>query len=92
MSKKGSNTLQDRFLNACRRDKVAVSIYLVNGIKLQGIISRFDQFVVFLKNTVEQMVYKHAISTVVPAQNVEMDDEGIEDGDDDVSDLDANNR
>ena len=75
MSKKGSNTLQDRFLNACRRDKVPVSIYLVNGIKLQGTISAFDQFVVFLRNNVEQMVYKHAISTVVPAHTVEMDDD-----------------
>lgn len=75
MSKKNSNTLQDRFLNACRRDKVAVSIYLVNGIKLQGIITSFDQFVVFLRNNTEQMVYKHAISTVVPATNVDMGDD-----------------
>jgi len=75
MSKKKSNTLQDRFLNACRRDKVAVSIYLVNGIKLQGMITSFDQFVVFLKNNTEQMVYKHAISTVVPAANVDMGDD-----------------
>ncbi len=78
MSKKSSNTLQDRFLNACRRDKVPVSIYLVNGIKLQGMISAFDQFVVFLKNNVEQMVYKHAISTVVPAQNDDMGDDNYE--------------
>lgn len=63
-------SLQDPFLNALRRDKVPVSIYLVNGIKLQGHIDAFDQFVVLLKNTVNQMVYKHAISTVVPARNV----------------------
>ncbi|MEX0900268.1 MAG: RNA chaperone Hfq [Gammaproteobacteria bacterium] len=63
-------SLQDPFLNALRRDKVPVSIYLVNGIKLQGQIDAFDQFVVLLKNTVNQMVYKHAISTVVPARNV----------------------
>lgn len=82
MSKKGSNTLQDRFLNASRKDKVPVSIYLVNGIKLQGTISAFDQFVVFLKNNVEQMVYKHAISTIVPSHNIEMDhDESDLDGD-----------
>ena len=61
-------TLQDPFLNALRREKVPVSIYLVNGIKLQGQIESFDQFVVLLKNTVSQMVYKHAISTVVPAR------------------------
>lgn len=62
--------LQDPFLNALRKDKVPVSIYLVNGIKLQGLIESFDQFVVLLKNNVSQMVYKHAISTVVPARNV----------------------
>ncbi len=63
-------TLQDPFLNALRREKVPVSIYLVNGIKLQGQVESFDQFVVLLKNSVSQMVYKHAISTVVPARNV----------------------
>jgi len=69
---KGQN-LQDPFLNALRKEKVAVSIYLVNGIKLQGQVEFFDQFVVLLKNTVSQMVYKHAISTVVPARNVSID-------------------
>jgi host factor-I protein len=49
-----------------------VSIYLVNGIKLQGVIESFDQFVVLLRNTVSQMVYKHAISTIVPGRNVRM--------------------
>jgi host factor-I protein len=49
---------------------VPVSIYLVNGIKLQGQIDSFDQFVILLKNTVNQMVYKHAISTIVPERNV----------------------
>ncbi len=62
--------LQDPFLNALRKEKVPVSIYLVNGIKLQGLVESFDQFVVLLKNSVSQMVYKHAISTVVPARNV----------------------
>jgi host factor-I protein len=64
--------LQDPFLNALRKDKVPVSIYLVNGIKLQGLVESFDQFVVLLKNSVSQMVYKHAISTVVPARNVKL--------------------
>ena len=54
-------SLQDPFLNALRRERVPVSIYLVNGIKLQGQIESFDQFVILLKNTVSQMVYKHAI-------------------------------
>jgi host factor-I protein len=65
-------SLQDPFLNALRREKVPVSIYLVNGIKLQGQIESFDQFVVLLRNSVSQMVYKHAISTVVPARNVKL--------------------
>lgn len=63
-------TLQEPFLNALRKERVPVSIYLVNGIKLQGQIESFDQFVVLLRNAVNQMVYKHAISTIVPARNV----------------------
>ena len=65
-------SLQDPFLNQLRKERIPVSIYLVNGIKLQGQIDSFDQFVVLLKNTVNQMVYKHAISTVVPARNVRL--------------------
>lgn len=66
------HSLQDPYLNALRKERVPVSIYLVNGIKLQGQIDSFDQFVVLLKNTVSQMVYKHAISTVVPARPVRL--------------------
>lgn len=65
-------SLQDPFLNVLRKEKVPVSIYLVNGIKLQGQVESFDQFVVLLKNSVSQMVYKHAISTIVPARNVKL--------------------
>ncbi len=65
-------TLQDPFLNALRKERIPVSIFLVNGIKLQGTIDSFDQFVVLLKNQVSQMVYKHAISTVVPSRNVRL--------------------
>jgi len=71
MNQKGQ-TLQDPFLNALRKEHVAVSIYLVNGIKLQGQVDSFDQYVILLKNTVTQMVYKHAISTIVPARAVTM--------------------
>ena len=63
-------SLQDPFLNTLRKEKIPVSIYLVNGIKLQGQVESFDQFVVLLKNSVSQMVYKHAISTVVPSRNI----------------------
>jgi host factor-I protein len=69
MSTKGQH-LQDPFLNVLRKEHVQVAIYLVNGIKLQGNIESFDQYVVLLKNTITQMVYKHAISTIVPAKAV----------------------
>jgi len=65
-------SLQDPFLNILRKDHVPVSIYLVNGIKLQGQVESFDQFVVLLKNAVSQMVYKHAISTIVPARSIKI--------------------
>jgi len=66
------HSLQEPFLNALRKERIPVSVYLVNGIKLQGQIESFDQFVVLLKNSVSQMIYKHAISTVVPARNVRL--------------------
>ncbi|HAK50475.1 MAG TPA: RNA chaperone Hfq [Gammaproteobacteria bacterium] len=68
-------SLQDPFLNALRKDRIPVSIYLVSGIKLQGQIESFDQFVILLRNTVSQMIYKSAISTVVPSRNVTIEDE-----------------
>ncbi len=64
--------LQDPFLNILRKERIPVSIYLVNGIKLQGQIDSFDQYVVLLKNSITQMVYKHAISTIVPAKAILM--------------------
>ncbi|EHQ51115.1 RNA chaperone Hfq [Ectothiorhodospira sp. PHS-1] len=74
-------TLQEPFLNTLRKERIPVSIYLVNGIKLQGQIDSFDQFVVLLKNSVSQMVYKHAISTIVPSRPVKLStgDEGDQD-------------
>jgi len=74
-----NHLLQDPFLNELRKDKIPVSIFLVNGIKLHGIVDSFDQYVVMLKNSVTQMVYKHAISTVVPTKMVKLptsDEEG----------------
>ncbi|MDT8397127.1 MAG: RNA chaperone Hfq [Pseudomonadales bacterium] len=84
------HSLQDPFLNVLRKEKVPVAIYLVSGIKLQGQIESFDQFVIVLRNTVNQMVYKHAISTVVPNRQIRVPllnqadsvDEEIEDEDD----------
>ena len=82
-----AQSLQDPFLNALRRERVPVAVYLVNGIKLQGTVESFDQFVILLRNTVSQMVYKHAISTIVPARNVKLGIEG--EAEDEVSDSDA---
>lgn len=81
--KKGP-TLQDAYLNALRKEKIPVAIFMVNGIKLQGTIESFDQFVILLKNVNTQVVYKHAISTVMPSRNVRLplaDEEAEGDGD-----------
>lgn len=77
---KGQN-LQDLFLNTLRKEHTPVSIFLVNGIKLQGKVDSFDQYVILLKNTVNQMVYKHAISTIVPGKPIKLSHEksGFED-------------
>jgi len=71
-------SLQDAFLDALCKEQVPVSIFLVNGIKLQGQIDYFDQFAVLLRNTSSQVIYKHAISTVVPTGSVRFsaDNEG----------------
>ena len=70
MNTNKSQMLQDPFLNVLRKEHVPVSIYLVNGIKLQGNIDSFDQYVILLRNTVTQMVYKHAVSTIVPSRAI----------------------
>ena len=66
------NNLQEPYLNQLRKEKVPVSVYLVSGIKLQGEIESFDQFSILLKNSVSQMVYKHAISTIQPVRNISL--------------------
>ena len=81
MAQQKGAALQDPFLNTLRKERIPVSVYLVNGIKLQGQIESFDQFVVLLKNSVSQMIYKHAISTVVPSRQVKIAYDDEEDGD-----------
>jgi host factor-I protein len=76
MTQAKGQALQDPFLNLLRKEHVPVSVYLVNGIKLQGHVESFDQYVLLLRNTVTQMVYKHAISTIVPARAVNFTAEG----------------
>ena len=80
--------LQDPFLNILRKERIPVSIYLVNGIKLQGQVESFDPFVVLLRNTVSLMIYKHAISTIVPSRAVRIpfDTPDYPNEDDDTSD------
>lgn len=80
MAQQKGAALQDPFLNVLRKERIPVAIYLVNGIKLQGQVESFDQFVVVLRNTVNQMIYKHAISTVVPSRSVKIPYEGDGDG------------
>lgn len=79
MAQNKGTALQDPFLNALRKERIPVSIYLVNGIKLQGQVESFDQFVIVLRNTVNQMIYKHAVSTVVPAKTVRIDTDDTDD-------------
>ena len=77
-------SLQEPFLNALRKEKIPVSIFLVSGIKLQGQIESFDQFVILLKNGVNQMIYKSDISSVVPsrAPTLPLTNQSAEDVDD----------
>jgi len=82
-------SLQDPFLNALRRERIPVSVYLVNGIKLQGTVESFDQSVILLRSSVSQMIYKHAISTVVPARSVRLGPTGaVSTADDESGDND----
>lgn len=80
MAQQKGAALQDPFLNILRKERIPVSIYLVNGIKLQGQVESFDPFVVLLKNSVNQMIYKHAISTIVPSRPVRIPYDNQENG------------
>ncbi|BCB97195.1 RNA-binding protein Hfq [Dissulfurispira thermophila] len=75
---KGQN-LQDNFLNQLRKEKIPVIVYLTNGVRLKGIIKGFDNFVVLLKEANDQLIYKHAISTVIPERVVDIRIENPED-------------
>ncbi len=73
MAAEKSNNLQDVFLNHVRKNKLPVTVFLVNGVKLQGVISWFDNFCVLLRRDGHaQLVYKHAISTVMPGQPIQL--------------------
>jgi host factor-I protein len=73
MSSEKTQNLQDTFLNHVRKSKTSLTIFLVNGVKLQGVITWFDNFCVLLRRDGHsQLVYKHAISTIMPAQPVQL--------------------
>ena len=65
-----NHLLQDSFLEELKKEKAPVSVFLINGIKLHGVVDNYDEHVIMLKSAVTQMVYKHAVSTVVPARMV----------------------
>lgn len=67
-----SNNLQDNYLNQLRKDKTPVVIYLANGVRLKGTIKGFDSFVIVLKESAQQMIYKHAVSTIVPEREIDL--------------------
>ncbi len=69
---KSQVNLQDIFLNQMRKEKIPVTMYLVNGARLTGMIKGFDNFVILLKQENQQLVYKHAISTIIPDKPVEL--------------------
>ena len=70
-AKKGLN-LQDNYLNQLRKEKIPVVIYLTNGVRLKGYIKSFDNFVILLKENTESLIYKHAVSTIVPEKEIEI--------------------
>ncbi|TAN41167.1 MAG: RNA chaperone Hfq [Nitrospirae bacterium] len=75
-----TQNLQDNFLNFIRKEKMPVVIYLTNGVRLKGTVKGFDSFVVLLKDSGEQLIYKHAISTIVPERSVDLRPEVSEQG------------
>ncbi len=72
MSNNKSQSLQDAFLNQLRKEKMPVIIYLANGVRLKGVIKGFDSFVILLKETTQQLIYKHAVSTIVPEKEIDL--------------------
>ena len=67
-----ANNLQDNFLNQLRKDRTPVVVYLTNGVRLKGVIKGFDNFVIVLKEATQQLIYKHAVSTIVPEKDVDL--------------------
>jgi len=71
-SRSQGQSLQDNYLNQLRKDKMPVIIYLTNGVRLKGVIKAFDTFVILLKEATQQLIYKHAVSTIVPEKDLDI--------------------
>ena len=71
MTTSKSQSLQDNYLNQLRKDKISVVVYLTNGVRLKGVVKAFDNFVILLKEATQQLVYKHAVSTIVPERDID---------------------
>jgi len=72
MSNNKSQSLQDNYLNLLRKEKMPVVVYLTNGVRLKGVIKGFDNFVILLKEMSQQLIYKHAVSTIVPEKDLDI--------------------
>jgi len=72
MSNSKSQSFQDSFLNQLRKDKVPVIIFLTNGVRLKGFVKAFDNFVILVKDVSQQLIYKHAVSTIVPEKDIDI--------------------
>jgi host factor-I protein len=67
-----SQNLQDNYLNQLRKEKVPVIVYLTNGVRLKGVVKGFDNFVILLKESSQQLIYKHAVSTIIPEKDIDL--------------------
>lgn len=72
MSNSKSQSFQDNFLNQLRKDKIPVIIFLTNGVRLKGFVKAFDNFVILVKDVNQQLIYKHAVSTIVPEKDIDI--------------------
>ena len=72
MSNSKSQSFQDSFLNQLRKDKIPVIIFLTNGVRLKGFVKAFDNFVILVKDVSQQLIYKHAVSTIVPEKDIDI--------------------
>ncbi len=67
-----SQNLQDNYLNQLRKEKMQVIVYLTNGVRLKGVVRAFDNFVILLKDSTQQLIYKHAVSTIIPEKDLDL--------------------